>query len=251
MVETVRQSKSGEKLGVSTLRESILIIEDEPDIRELMEYNLVREGYRVLQADDGEEGMALCKEKAPDLVILDLMLPGVDGIEICRRFKSDPVTQSIPVIMVTAKSEEADVVLGLSMGADDYVTKPFGPKALVARVRAVLRRGPLKEDRKGGDRVVRAGVVIDRSRHEVTIDDEPITFTPTELRLLHFLASHPGRVFTRDHLLSRAIGEHAVVIDRNIDVHIRSIRQKLGLKYRALVETVRGVGYKFKDLAKR
>jgi len=228
-------------------REKIVVVEDERDILEVISYNLGREGYRVATATDGLEGLRLIRDEAPDVVLLDLMLPGLDGIEVCRRLKADPVTRAIPIIMVTAKGEEADVVLGLGVGADDYVTKPFSPKELLARVKAVLRRGPLKEEVGAGERIVRDGVVIDAARFEVRVDGKPVTFTATELRLLHFLASHPGRVFTRDQLLNRAIGESAVVIDRNIDVHVRAVRKKLGA-YRELIETVRGVGYRFRDL---
>lgn len=227
--------------------ETILVVEDEPDIREVMEYSLAREGFRVLTTGDGELGLAKAREKAPDLVLLDLMLPGLDGVDVCRRLKEDPLTRAVPVIMVTAKGEESDVVLGLGIGADDYVVKPFSPKELIARVRAVLRRGAPKEERGAGDRIVRGGLVIDVTRHEVLVDGEPADLTATEMRLLHLLASHPGRVFTRSHLLSRIIGEHAVVLERNIDVHVRSIRQKLGEEHRDAIETVRGVGYRFRD----
>jgi DNA-binding response OmpR family regulator len=182
---------------------------------------------------------------APDIVLLDLMLPKLDGIEVCRSLKNDPLTRSIPIIMVTAKGEESDIVLGLGVGADDYVTKPFSPRELLARVKAVLRRGPYKDERGSGERIVRGGVTVDSSRHEVLVDGAPIEFTATEFRLLHTLASHPGRVFTRDHLISRVIGEDAVVMDRNIDVHIRSVRKKLA-EHRELVETIRGVGYRFR-----
>ncbi|MBK8977605.1 MAG: response regulator [Planctomycetes bacterium] len=229
-------------------RESIVVIEDENDILDVIEYNLAREGYRVRAFRNGEEGLEAVRRFAPDLVLLDLMLPGLDGLEVCRRLKQDAVTRSIPIIMVTAKGEETDEVLGLGVGADDYVTKPFSPKALVARVGAVLRRGAPKADRGAGERIVCGGLVIDAGRHEVRIDDELVSFTATELRLLHFLASHPGRVFSRDHLLSRVIGEDAVVLDRNIDVHVGALRKKLGA-YRAHVETVRGVGYRFNDAA--
>ncbi|MEM7200419.1 MAG: response regulator transcription factor [Planctomycetota bacterium] len=227
-------------------RGSILVIEDDRDIRELIEYNLSREGYRIKVASNGEDGLRRAKRDAPDLVVLDLMLPGMDGIEVCRRLKQDPVTRGIAVVMVTAKSEESDIVLGLGVGADDYVPKPFSPRTLLARVEAVLRRGPLKDDRGTAERVVRGDLVVDAGRHEVTIGSDRIDFTPTEFRLLHFLASHPGRVFSRGELLSRVIGETAVVLDRNIDVHVRAIRQKLG-EHRELIQTVRSVGYRFRD----
>ncbi|MCZ7644982.1 MAG: response regulator [Planctomycetota bacterium] len=224
----------------------IVVIEDESDILELLEYNLSKEGYRVASARDGEDGLRKVRKEAPDLVLLDLMLPGLDGIELCRRLKSDPLTRSTPVMMVTAKGEESDVVLGLGVGADDYVTKPFSPKELLARVKAVLRRGPLKEERNGKERIAREGIVIDAGRHEVKIDGEPVPFTATEFRLLHFLAAHAGRVFTRDQLLGHVVRGDAFVIDRNIDVHIRAIRKKLG-PHRETIETIRGVGYRFKD----
>lgn len=227
-------------------RENIVVVEDEPDILEVLQYNLTREGFRVRAFRDGEQGLEGVRRHAPDLVVLDLMLPGLDGIEVCRRLKQDPVTRSIPVIMLTAKGEESDIVLGLGVGADDYVTKPFSPKELLARVHAVLRRGMLKEDQGKGERVTHGGLVVDTARHAVTVDGEPVICTATELRLLHFLASHPGRVFTRDHLLSRVIGEDAVVLDRNIDVHIGSLRKKLGA-HRERIETVRGVGYRFSE----
>jgi len=226
--------------------EKILVVEDEVDILEVLEYNLSREGYRVLSTRDGDNGVYLARKEAPDLVLLDLMLPGLDGIEVCRRLKDDTLTRRIPIIMVTAKGEESDVVLGLGIGADDYVTKPFSPRELLARVKAVLRRGVLKDEAGAAERVVLPNLVVDRARHEVLVDGEAVEFTPTELRLLHFLASHPGRVFTRDQLLSRVIGEHAYVVDRNIDVHIRGVRSKLG-SHRGMIETVRGVGYRFKE----
>lgn len=227
-------------------REKIIVIEDESDILELIEYNLMREGYTVLTSRNGDKGLQMVREQAPDLVLLDLMLPGLDGIEVCRRLKADPITRSVPILMVTAKGEESEVVLGLGVGADDYVIKPFSPKELMARVGAVLRRGPLKEEQGKGDRIVHQGLVIDAARHEVRVDSKPIPFTATEFRLLHFLASHPGRVFKRDQLLNRVIGENAFVHDRNIDVHVRSIRKKLD-NHRQLIETIRGVGYRFQD----
>jgi two-component system phosphate regulon response regulator PhoB len=227
-------------------RQKILVVEDEPDLLEVLEYNLTREGFRVLTARDGEAGLKQARAELPDALILDLMLPGMDGLEICRRLRADDVTRVLPIVMVTAKGEEADVVVGLGIGADDYVAKPFSPRELIARLRAVLRRTQAAPTTGSGDRIEMTGLVIDRARHEVLVRGEPATLTPTELRLLHFLAAHPGRVLTRDQLLSRAIGEHAVVLDRNIDVHIRAIRKKLG-EERERVETVRGVGYRFRD----
>lgn len=223
----------------------IVVIEDEPDILEVIQHNLTREGFKVLACTDGAEGLRMVQNEAPALVLLDLMLPGMDGLEVCRLLKMDTVTQHIPIVMITAKAEESDIVLGLGLGADDYMTKPFRPRELVARVRAVLRRVP--PTKAGGvERLVRDGLVVDAVRHQVYIDDEEVRLTATEFRLLHFMASHPGRVFTRDQLVHRAIGEDAVVVDRNIDVHIRSIRQKLA-RYRGMIETVRGVGYRFRD----
>ncbi len=224
----------------------ILVIEDESDILEVITYNLEREGHKVISCRNGEQGLSRIRTDNPDLVILDLMLPGMDGVEVCRQVKSDPVTRAIPVIMVTAKAEESDIVLGLGIGADDYITKPFSPKELVARVKVVLRRGPLREQSGGGERAVRGELTIDLGRHEATISGVLLTLTPTEMRLLHFLASHPGRVFPRSHLLSRVIGEDAIVTDRNIDVHVRALRQKLG-DAADVIETVRGVGYRFAD----
>jgi two-component system alkaline phosphatase synthesis response regulator PhoP len=226
--------------------EKIIVIEDEADIREVITHNFSREGYSVDSASDGESGLALVKAKGADIVLLDLMLPGLDGIEICRQLKADPMTRSTPIIMVTAKGEESDVVLGLGIGADDYVIKPFSPKELLARVKAVLRRGPLIEDQSNKERIICGDVVVDSGRHEVQVEGNKMVFTATEFRLLHFLASHPGRVFTRNHLLNRITREDAFVIDRNIDVHIQSVRKKLGI-HKNMIETIRGVGYRFKD----
>lgn len=227
-------------------RHKVVVIEDEADILEVIEYNLSREGFAVISCRDGEEGLRVVQSEVPGMVLLDLMLPGIDGIEICRTLRSDPVTKRIPIIMVTAKGEESEIVLGLGVGADDYVVKPFSPKELVARVKAVLRRGPVREDLGTRGRVVRGPLSIDPTRHEVRIGKIQISLTPTEFRLLYFLASHPGRVFTRDQLLNHTVGEEAIVIDRNIDVHVRSIRRKLS-PYGDIIETIRGVGYRFRD----
>lgn len=231
------------------VKSKVLVIEDEPDLLEVIQYNLEREGHKVIACRNGEQGLSRIRTDNPDLVILDLMLPGMDGVEVCRQVKADPVTRSIPLIMVTAKSEESDIVLGLGIGADDYITKPFSPRELIARVKVVLRRGPLRDESGVGERVVRGTLAIDLGRHEARAGDQLLNLTPTEMRLLHFLASHPGRVFPRAHLLSRVIGEDALVTDRNIDVHVRALRQKLG-EHENLIETVRGVGYRFAEAAR-
>ena len=222
----------------------IAVIEDEADILEVIDYNLSKEGFDVCSALNGEEGLALVKKEGPDLVLLDLMLPGMDGIEICRTLKADYSTRSIPIIMVTAKGEESDIVLGLGMGADDYVVKPFRPRELMARIRSVLRRGDFIEE---GEAVVSIDeLVIDINRHEVKLEGKIIVLTAMEFKLLHVLASNPGRVFTRENLLNHVSSDDTFIIDRNIDVHIRSIRKKLD-KHRELIETIHRVGYRFHD----
>ena len=222
----------------------IAVIEDEVDIFEVINYNLSKEGFDVCSALDGEEGLALIKKEVPDLVLLDLMLPGLDGIEICRKLKTDYSTRSIPIIMVTAKGEESDIVLGLGMGADDYMVKPFRPRELMARIRSVLRRGDFIEEGEG--LVSIDELVIDINRHEVKLEGKKIILTAMEFKLLHFLASHPGQVFTRENLLNHVSSDDTFIIDRNIDVHIRSIRKKLN-KHRELIETIHRVGYRFRD----
>lgn len=222
----------------------ILIIEDEKDIIELVEYNLEREGYHVAAAKSGEEALNLLKTEKPDLVILDLMLPGMDGLEICRIIKQDPKGMNVPIIMLTAKSEEADVVIGLQMGADDYVTKPFSPKVLLARVKALLRRisekGQSDEVRTIGD------LKIDMPKHKVTFKGKVIDLTTIEFNILEFLSRHPGRVFSRDQIMDKVWNEGKFIIDRAVDVHIRGLRKKME-NAEDLIETVRGVGYRFKD----
>ena len=222
----------------------IVVIEDEVDILEVINYNLSKEGFDVCSALDGEEGLALIKKEVPDLVLLDLMLPGLDGIEICRKLKTDYSTRSIPIIMVTAKGEESDIVLGLGMGADDYMVKPFRPRELMARIRSVLRRGDFIEEGEG--LVSIDELVIDINRHDVKLEGKKIVLTAMEFKLLHFLASHPGQVFTRENLLNHVSSDDTFIIDRNIDVHIRSIRKKLN-KHRELIETIHRVGYRFRD----
>ena len=232
--------------GACMTQKTILVIEDEHDIVELIRYNLERESFRVKAACDGEAGLGSVQRDLPDLILLDLMLPKLDGLEVCKRTKENKRTSHIPIIMVTAKSEESDVVVGLSLGADDYITKPFSPKVLVARVKAVLRRAAFLES--GEQEVIKVNddFIIDASRFEVTVDGESISLTRTEFRLLKFMAERPGRVLTRNQLLDGAIGFDAFITDRNIDVHIAALRKKLK-KQADRILTIRGVGYRFED----
>ena len=225
----------------------IVVVEDEPDILQVLSYNLQREGFAVSTSLDGAKGLALIQKQMPDLVLLDLMLPGMDGLDICRHLKSHDRTAHIPIIMVTAKGEESDVVLGLGIGADDYVAKPFSPKELIARVKALLRRKDSSDSKARKDLIRVDGLVIDGAKYKTTIDENEIKLTVTEFRLLHHLASYPGQVFSREQLLDHAFGNDVVVVDRNIDVHVRAIRKKIG-EEQCFIETIRGVGYRFKDL---
>lgn len=222
-------------------KDSVLIVEDDPDIVELLQYTLEREGYPVMVAQNGEKGLAEARRRKPGLIVLDLMLPGLDGLEICKALKAEDATKGIPIVMLTAKGEESDIVLGLEFGADDYVKKPFSPRELVARIRTVLRRGrPVAESKT---RIEVGPVVLDRERHEVTLDGADVPFTRSEFRLLWTLAKHPGRVYTREELVEKLTDGEVVILDRNIDVHVSSIRKKLG-EHNSVVATVRGVGYK-------
>lgn len=227
-------------------RDKIVVIEDEASILEVIDYNLTREGFEVIPCKDGIEGLRAVQTQKPSLVLLDLTLPDLDGVEVCRILRCDPTVRHIPIIVVTANRGESDVLLGLGVGADDCVRKPFKPNELIARVKATLGRTRMREREGEGDRIARGRLVIDVKRHAVTVGEKPVPVTPTEFRLLKVLASHQGRVYYRDQLLDRVVGEDAVVTDRNIDVHVRSIRKKLG-PYSRLIETIRGVGYRFKD----
>jgi len=225
--------------------ESILIVEDEADIAELVTYNLQREGYNVAAVASGEEGLSRATREPPDLVLLDLMLPGLDGLEVCRRLRADARTASTPIIMVTAKGEEVDVVTGLELGADDYVTKPFSMRTLVARVRSVLRRAgtPIPDD-DGPLRV--HGLEIHAGRHDVKVGGESVALTATEFAILYFLAKRPGWVFTRYQIVDGIRGPNYPVTERSVDVQIVSLRKKLGAEA-DVIETVRGVGYRFRE----
>lgn len=223
----------------------ILVVDDEEDLLELIDYNLTKDGYRVECAASGETALEAARESVPDLIVLDLMLPGVVGLDVCKQLKADPRTQHIPIVMLTAKSEESDVVAGLELGADDYVTKPFSPRVLVARIRTVLRRKgkPQVED---GDTITIRELVIHPGRHEVLIDGKPIDLTFTEFRLLHFLARKPGWAFTRTQIVDAVRGEDYPVTERSVDVQVVGLRKKLG-EMGSSIETVRGVGYRFKE----
>lgn len=227
---------------------NILLVEDEQDLLELLRYNLTREGFAVETAMTGEDGLKKAREvgKDLDLVLLDLMLPGIDGLEVCRTLKGRDQTSAIPVIMLTAKGEESDIVRGLEYGADDYITKPFSPRVLMARIQAVLRRSE-GEARKDNSSVIEIGSVsIDTERHEVMVKGEPTTLTATEFKLLSLLASKAGRVFTRQQIIETIHEGYAAVTDRSVDVQVVSLRRKLGEAGRN-IETVRGVGYRFRD----
>jgi len=226
-------------------KEAILVIEDEPDIQELIRYNLSREGYRVTCAGTGEDGLARASQNPPDVVLLDLMLPGIDGLEVCRQLKSERSTRQIAIIMLTAKGEESDIVSGLELGADDYVTKPFSPKVLVARIRALLRRRAVDTD-DGEARLAIHNLVIDPGRHEVLVDHNPVTLTHTEFQILHLLARRPGWVYTRYQIVNQVRGDDAIVTDRSVDVQIVGLRKKLG-DAGNYIETVRGVGYRIRE----
>lgn len=229
-------------------RPTVLVVEDEQDLQDLLRYNLSREGMNVICADSGERALELARQKIPDLILLDLMLPGVDGLNVCRTLKNESETAHIPVVMLTAKGEEADIVVGLELGADDYITKPFSPRVLLARLKAVLRRASEASnvDADGEDCIHVGEVVIDRGRHEVRIENDPIDLTATEFRLLNLLVTRPGRVFTRQQIIEAIHGGLAAVTDRSVDVQMVALRRKL-CDYGGNLETVRGVGYRFKE----
>lgn len=230
------------------MAEAILVVDDEEDLLELVAFNLERNGFETLKALNGRVAIELAKSKIPDLIILDLMLPDVDGLEVFRTLRRDAKTATIPVILLTAKAEEVDRIVGLELGADDYVTKPFSPRELVLRVRAVLRRAA------SSDAIATSGVLVefgpirmDPERFEVSVAGEPVTLTSTEFKLLQELISRRGKVLTRKYLLENVWGYVHNVTDRTVDTHIKRLRQKIGDQAAAYVETVRGVGYRFSD----
>lgn len=222
----------------------VLIVEDEVDIAHLIEFHLKREGYTTRIAHSGADALDKLDREPPALVLLDIMMPDVDGLEVCRRMKREPNLRNIPIIMVTARGEESDIVVGLELGAEDYITKPFSPRVLVARVKTVLRRK--SADTSGVISIAGGALSIDAARHIVRIHNEEVDLTLTQYRLLHYLALRPGFVRTRDQIVSAVRGEGAVLSSRVIDVHIAALRQKLG-EFGELVETVRGVGYRLAE----
>jgi two-component system alkaline phosphatase synthesis response regulator PhoP len=226
-------------------KERILVVEDEEDILELVRFNLSREGYSVMGAASGEEAWRLASSELPDLIVLDLMLPGIDGLEVTKVIRNDSRTRDIPIIMLTAKGEEADIVTGLELGADDYITKPFSPRILVARVRAVLRR-KVKETAEESSVLKIHDLVIHPGRHEVLVEGKPVELTFTEFGILGYLARRPGWVFTRSQIVDAVRGDDYFVTDRAVDVQIVGLRKKLGPASR-YIETVRGIGYRFRE----
>ena len=227
----------------TTPRMRILIIEDERGLTDVLEYNLKREGYDTVAAHDGQEGLRKAQTLLPDLILLDIMLPGMNGIDVCRELRAGERTRDIPIIIISAKAEETDQVVGFSLGADDYVTKPFSVKVLLQRIKALQRRVEGVTDPV--DVVEYLDVRLDRVRHRAYAADRELDLTPTEFRLLECLLRQPGRAFTRHQLMDAAIGEGAIVLERTIDVHIKTLRKKLGTS--DLIETVRGVGYRFRE----
>mgnify|MGYP003342551806 CR=1 FL=1 len=226
-------------------KSKILVVEDDRAISEILVYNLDKAGFEVSLAIDGRDGLNQAQLKLPDIILLDVMLPIIDGIEVCRRLRSKPETSGATIIMLTAKTEEADQLIGFSVGADDYVTKPFSIRVLMERIKALQRRKTAKDDDEN-DIVTRAGITLDRRRYRVSVDGNPVELTKSEFRLLDTLIRQPGRAFERTELIDSALGEDTLVLERTIDVHIRALRKKIGSNADA-IETVRGVGYRFRE----
>ena len=223
----------------------VLLVEDEEDIREMVHFNLFKERYQVLLASDGQTAVDVATKELPELIVLDVMLPKMDGFEVCERLKNDPQTKKIPIIMLTAKGEEEDVIKGLEVGADDYITKPFSPKVLLARIKAVLRRS--KNIVKGPKNVFTLNdIKIDLSKRKTFIGDTELKLTYTEFQILHLLAQKSGWVFTRGQIVDSIRGENHAITDRSVDVQIVNLRKKMGDQGH-LIETVRGVGYRFQE----
>ena len=225
-------------------QQTILIVEDERSIADALAYSLKKDGFEVLTSTDGQDGLRRAQVVIPDLIVLDLMLPVLDGLEVCKRLRADSRTQGIRILMLTAKSEEVDEIVGFSLGADDYVTKPFKIKPLISRIKALLRRDASSEN--SNLTVMSRGICVDQANHRVTVDDQELILTPTEFNILWTLIRQIGRPFSRNELIDTCRGEDANALERTIDVHIRSLRQKLA-EHADLIETVRGVGYRFRS----
>lgn len=225
----------------------ILIVDDEKDIVDLVAYNFEKEGYEVLKAFDGEKALSLVRTKKPNLIVLDLMLPGIQGLEVCKQIRRDAESAGIPIIMLTAKGEELDKVIGLEVGADDYITKPFSVKELMARVKAVLRRADVRKQPEKAETFEFKGLRIDLKSYEVTVNGRKVNLSPTEFKLLRFLSLSPGRVYSRDQILDQVWGDESFVEPRTVDVHVRRLRAQIEQEENSpnYIVTVRGVGYKF------
>ena len=231
-------------------KKTILIVEDDQDIQQLVGYNLIKSGFQVEYADSGEEALEMVKSQHPDLILLDIMLPEMDGIEVCKILHSENKTAEIPIIMLTAKGEESDIVDGLELGADDYITKPFSPKILLSRIKAVLRR-KVKEEatpatQERGEVIKTDSIIINPGRYEVTVEDQQVNLTPTEFGILKLLAKRPGWVFSRQQIIDEVRGYDYMITPRAIDVQVFSLRKKMGEAGKK-IETVRGIGYRFND----
>lgn len=228
----------------------ILIVDDEKDIADLISYNLEREGFRTMKVLDGNDALAAALSLVPDLIILDLMLPGINGLDLCRMIRDNPATAFVPIIMLTAKADEVDKIIGLEIGADDYVTKPFSVKELVARVRTVLRRVQEGKKPSAKERFEFQGLSIDYASCRVRVEGKPVALSPTELKLLFFLSRSPGRVYSRDQILTHVWGDDTFITDRAVDVHIRRLRSSIekNMEKPQYILTVRGFGYKFNDI---
>ena len=227
-------------------KETILIVDDEEDILELIKYNLTHEGYVILTAMTGEDAIKIATHSRPDLIVLDLMLPGIDGLEVTRYLRGQSATRNLPIVMLTAKGEESDIVAGLELGANDYIAKPFSPRVLLARIRAILRRR-IKSDAMDVPDIKQEGdIIIDRKRHAITLAGEVMDLTRSEFELLSFLADKKGWVFTRNQIVDAIHGDNYAVTERSVDVIVVGLRKKLK-NYASVIETVRGVGYRFRE----
>ncbi|MFM1902306.1 MAG: DNA-binding response regulator [Planctomycetota bacterium] len=242
----VKQSTSKPRSGQAAReKHRILVVDDEDDLLELVRYNLTKEGYEVACVGSGEEALTAARRDPPDLIVLDLMLPAVDGLEVCRRLKADARTRDLPIIMLTAKSEERDMIAGLDRGADDYIAKPFSPRVLTARIKALLRRQDAHKEAEAEITIDVHELSIHPGRHEVTLAGQPLELTYTEFALLQFLAKRPGWAYTRTQIVDAVKGEDYPVTERSVDVQVAGLRKKLGA-FGSYIETVRGVGYRFR-----